>query len=42
MEPKKKYNRIVNITKKKQTHRYKLAFTSGESEGGRDNLGVRD
>ena len=32
---KKKYNQLVNITKQKQTYRYrkKLVVTSGEREG---------
>ena len=30
----------VNITKKKQTHRYKLVVTNGK--GGRENTGVRN
>ena len=35
----KKYNKLVNVTKKKQTHRYKglPVFTSGESKEGTDN-----
>ena len=32
----KKYCNLVNITKKKQTHRYReqISITSGEGEGG--------
>ena len=30
----KKYDKLVNITKKKQTHRYKLVFTSGRGKKG--------
>ena len=39
----KKYNTLVNITKKKQTHRYREQ-TSGYQlgkGGGQDNIGVR-
>ena len=38
----KKYNKLVNITKKKQTDiENKLVVTSGEMEGG-GNISVRD
>ena len=38
----KKYNKLVNITKKKQTTdiENKLAVTGREREGGRDSIGV--
>ena len=38
----KKYDKLVNITKKKQTHdrENKLMVTSGEREGGRGNIGL--
>ena len=36
----KKCSKKVNITEKKQTHRYKLVVTNGK--GGRDNTGVRN
>ena len=38
----KQYNKLVNTTKKKQTHRYrdKLVVTSGEKEEERDKVGV--
>ena len=38
----KKYNKLVNITKKKQIYRYgeQLVVTSGERETGRGNRGV--
>ena len=40
----KKYNKPVNITKQKQTHRYReqTSGISGEREGGRDNVGEGD
>ena len=40
----KKYNKLVNKTKKKQTHRYrkKLMFTSGERKWGRGNIWVEE
>ena len=39
----KKYNRLVNITKKKQTHRYReqISGYDGEMKGGRGSIGVR-
>ena len=39
----KKYNKLVNITKKRQTHRYGEQ-TGGLwwGEGGRDNIGVQE
>ena len=38
----KKYNKVVNLTKKKQIYRYgeQLAVTRGEREIGRGNTGV--
>ena len=40
----KKYNKLMNITKKKQTHRYREQISDcqlGEGEG-KDNIGVGD
>ena len=37
----KKYNKLVNQTKKKQTHSYReLVVTTGKREVGRGNIGV--
>ena len=38
----KKYNKLVNITKKQQNHRYReqLVFSSRKEEDGRDMIGV--
>ena len=33
-------NKVVNIPKKKQTHRYKLILTRGEREGQRGDKGT--
>ena len=40
----KKYNKLVNITKKKQTHRYREQTNGyqGKREVGKDNIGVGD
>ena len=39
----KKYNKQVNITKKKQIHKYReLLVTNGEKEVERGNIGVGD
>ena len=40
----KKYNKLVNKTKKKQTQdlENKLVVTSGDREGGQGNIGVGD
>ena len=40
----KKYNKLVNKTKRMQTHIYKntLLVTSGEREGKRDNIRVEE
>ena len=40
----KKYNKLVNKTKKKQTQdlENKLVFTNGDREGGQGNIGVGD
>ena len=39
----KKYNKLVNKTKKMQTHIYNtLLVTSGEREGKRGNIGVEE
>ena len=37
----KKYNKLVNVTEKKETDiESKVTVTSGEREGGRDKIGV--
>jgi len=37
----KMYNKVVNLTKKKQSHIYReLVVTSGEREAGRGNIEV--
>ena len=40
----KKYNKLVNITKKNQAHKYEteLVVTSGERGWGRGKVGVGD
>ena len=41
----KKYNKLVNITKKKQTHRYREqtgGYQMGDGRWGRGNIGVGD
>ena len=40
----KKYNKLVNITKKNRLKdiENKLVVTSGKREGGRDTIGVED
>ena len=41
----KKYNKLVNKTKKKQTHRYReqtSGYQWGEESGGRGSIGIRD
>ena len=38
----KKYNKLVNITKKKQTHRYKEQTSGYQWGGGKGNIGVEE
>ena len=44
MEPKKKFNRLVNVPKKKQTHKYREQASGYQWKGDkeRDSIGVKD